>query len=147
MPLKIQLVILALKYIGVRAFPGSNHNPVVMSMFTKSGNIEVVNDETPWCSAFLKAVTSDLNIKLNVTLAARSWLNVGSKIERPSLGDIVILWRESPTSWKGHVGIYISESEENVFLLGGNQANEVNVARFPKNQVLGYRDVTNLVQN
>lgn len=147
MPLKINLVILALKYIGVRAFPGSNSNPTVMSMFTKSGHIEVTNDETPWCSAFLKAITNDLKIKLNVTLAARSWLNVGVKVEKPSLGDIVILWRESPTSWKGHVGIYISESEDNIFLLGGNQSNEVNVARFPKNNVLGYRDISNLVQN
>ena len=50
-----------------------------------------------------------------------------------------MLWREEPTSWKGHVCFYLREDEEHVFLLGGNQLEQVREHFYPKKTVLAYR--------
>jgi hypothetical protein len=55
------------------------------------------------------------------------------------MGDIVILWRISPKSIYGHVGFYVCERKNTLYLLGGNQSNSVSIAPYPKTQVLGYR--------
>ena len=54
---------------------------------------------------------------------------------------IAIFWRESPESWKGHVGIYINEDDGNIFLLGGNQGpnRSVMIQRYSMDRLLGYR--------
>lgn len=72
---------------------------------------------------------------------ARSWLLVGEEIVDPKLGDIVVFWRESLESWKGHVGIFIgfSEDKRRVFCLGGNQRNKVCILPYDAERVLGYR--------
>jgi uncharacterized protein (TIGR02594 family) len=72
-------------------------------------------------------------------LNARSWLTVGGETSEPEVGDIVVLWRESPTSWKGHVGFYVRETEHLIFVLGGNQHNQVGINGYGKHRLLGYR--------
>jgi hypothetical protein len=54
-------------------------------------------------------------------------------------GDIVVFWRESIKSWKGHVGFYIREKDGWIYTLGGNQANQVKISAYPKSRVLSYR--------
>lgn len=144
MDVKLNIVKTALSMIGQRAILGPQNNEKLMSFFNRSGKIVITNDDTPWCSAFLKAVLLEVGLVNFATLAARSWLSVGKEINKPELGDIVIFWRESPQSWKGHVGIYVAENDSNIYVLGGNQANEVNISQFPKKQVLGFRDITGL---
>lgn len=138
---KISLVISALRLYGTKGVQGPENNPVILSFFDKTGKIKVNDDETPWCSAFLNGIANDLGFKKSGLLNARSWLNVGVGVTSPSLGDIVIFWRESPTSWKGHVAIYIKEDSNYIWCLGGNQNNEVNISKFEKSKVLGYRDI------
>src|SRR5574343_407883 len=125
----IALVIYALSLYGTKGIQGNNHNKDILSFFNKSGHIEIKDDETPWCSAFLNAVCNDLNLPKTGLLNARSWLNVGKSVVSPSIGNIVIFWRESPTSWKGHVAIYIKEDSDYIWCLGGNQNNEVNISK------------------
>jgi hypothetical protein len=59
----------------------------------------------------------------------------------PEIGDVVVLTRDTPYAWAGHVGLFIrlSENKEHVFILGGNQQNSVNVSRYQASRVLGYR--------
>lgn len=138
---KLSLVKRALQEYGQSAVLGIESNKNILSYFNKMGLIEIKDDETPWCSAFLNAMCIDLNLPFSNRLNARSWLDVGVKTEKPEMGDIVIFWRESPTSWKGHVGIYISEVGNMINVLGGNQTNQVNIAKFEKSKVLGYRSI------
>jgi hypothetical protein len=43
---------------------------------------------------------------------------VGTKVAYPEPGDIVVFWRESPQSWKGHVGIFTGISfDKNGFIV------------------------------
>ena len=101
----------------------------------------VKDDETAWCSSFMNFITQQLDLERSNSLSARSWLNVGIPISASDSlpGDVCILWRSSPTSWKGHVGIYVSEDANYVYLLGGNQSNQVKISPYPKARVLGYR--------
>ena len=138
---KLSLVKRALQEYGQTAVLGIESNKNILSYFNKMGLIEIKDDETPWCSAFLNAMCIDLNLPFSNRLNARSWLDVGVKTEKPEMGDIVIFWRESPTSWKGHVGIYISEVGNMINVLGGNQTNQVNISKFEKSKVLGYRSI------
>ena len=116
-------------------------NNKIVEYFKKAGFFNAGEDETPWCSVFLNAICMDLSLPRSKNMTARSWLTVGQRVATPEMGDIVIFWRESPTSWKGHVGIYISESEEFINVLGGNQNNEVNISKFEKSKVLEYRSL------
>ena len=139
---KFKIVEQGLKYYGVKSIPGELHEENIVGFFNKSGHLEIKDDETPWCSAFINAICSDLNLPKSGLLNARSWLKMGKEITVPEMGDIVIFWRESPTSWKGHVAIFIKEDDQSVWVLGGNQGNQVNILEFPKSKILGFRDIS-----
>jgi uncharacterized protein (TIGR02594 family) len=96
-------------------------------------------DETAWCSAFANWVAKQAGYESSSQLTARSWLSVGTSTSNPESGDLVVLWREHPNSWKGHVGFLIKETKRYVYLLGGNQGNSVSIKAYPKNRVLDFR--------
>ena len=106
-----KLIEIALSQYGVKEITGASHNPTVVQYFREIGHSWVKNDETAWCSAFANWVVKQAGLKGSGRLDARSWLLVGEKTDTPQLGDIVVFWREKPTSWKGHVGFYIGHSE------------------------------------
>ncbi len=72
---------------------------------------------------------------------ARSWLHVGVSVVDPEPGDVVIFWRESPNSYKGHVGIFMGYSQDKtrIYTLGGNQGNMVSQSAYSASQLLGFR--------
>lgn len=140
---KFDLVKKALIEIGTSSYPGEKTNNKVIDYFKKAGFLNTKDDEIPWCSVFLNAICMGLDLPRSKNMGARSWLNIGKETKTPEMGDIAILWRESPTSWKGHVGIFIAETEKDIFLLGGNQNNEVNISKFSKEKVLSYRSLFN----
>ncbi len=128
--------------MGTKEYQGDADNPDVIKYLQSVDSLSVSaqrNDETSWCSAFINWCMEQSGFNGTDNAAARSWLNWGNKIELPQVGCITVLWRESPDSWKGHVGFFIRETSSYVYLLGGNQSNEVNISRYPKNRVLGYR--------
>lgn len=125
--------------IGTKGISGESHNQKIVNYFNEIGHTWVKDDETAWCAAFLSWVfQKTTGEKLNL-ISARAFLNIGKATVKPELGDIAVFWREAVSSWKGHVGIYIARANEYVYVLGGNQANEVTVAKIPAKQLLGYR--------
>jgi len=131
----------ALSQYGVTEIKGTPHNPIIVNYFRDIGHQWVKDDETAWCSAFANWVALKTGKKRSGKLNARSWLKVGKPIMKPKLGDVVVLWRESKTSWKGHVGFFISYSEDKkyIYILGGNQNNTVNIKAYPTYRLLGFR--------
>ena len=130
---------IALSQIGIKEIVGSKHNPDVLKYFSEIGHDWVKNDEMAWCSAFVNWVCKKANKEFTGKLNARSWLDVGTEVKDAKTGDIVILWREDPNSWKGHVGIYCRETKNYIYILGGNQANSVCIKAYQKRLLLGYR--------
>lgn len=140
----MKLIDYGLPYIGEKEITGKNSNPIIINWIKKViKNFKGDDEEVSWCSIFLINVLNEYDVK-NANATARSWLQVGTNIdEKPIPMDcICILWRESKTSWKGHVGIFIREVNDYIYLLGGNQNNEVSIQKFHKSQLLGYRKLS-----
>lgn len=140
---KSDLVILnAMDKIGIQEFPGKNNSSPTILGWIKKLIPGATEDEINWCSIFcynmVSEVLPDADLSM-VTAAARSWLGYGYPTTNPKRGDIVIFWRESPTSWQGHVAMYVRENNDYVWVLGGNQSDQVSIAKYSKDRVLGYR--------
>lgn len=131
----------ALSLRGTAEIVGPRHSRIIMGWAERLG-IWYPNDETPWCGLFVAHVIQttfpDMALPSNV-LGAQQWLNFGVKLDGPALGAVVVFWRGSPRSWKGHVGFYYGETRTHILCVGGNQSNTVSVTRIAKNRVKGYR--------
>lgn len=141
--------LVALRFIGLREAPGAVHTPAIVAMLDLVDR-SVHDDETPWCSAFVNYVAWILGLPRSESLAARSWLGVGTPIAvsdaRPGY-DVVVLSRgvnAPPANVRtapGHVGFFSSldVATGTVRVLGGNQGDQVSLAPFPLSRVLGVR--------
>jgi len=130
---------LAKAEIGIKEIPGPGHNPKVVTYFSEVGHAWVQDDETAWCAAFVGAMLKRAGLPQTGKLNARSYLDWGKPTDTPQPGDVVILWRGSPDSWKGHVGFFAGFDGPDVKILGGNQSNQVNIQSYDSNRVLGFR--------
>jgi len=134
-----ELIDIALSQYGTLEIPGSEDNPAILNYFKEIGHEWVRDDETAWCSAFVNWVALKGGVERSGKLDARSWLKVGEPQINWKLGDVVIYWRESKRSWKGHIGFPIREADGVIWTLGGNQGNQVKIAPYPSGRVLGFR--------
>ena len=130
---------IALSQYGNKEIPGEANNPAVLKYFNESGfDGEKLGDDTAWCSAFVNWCAREAGLEHTGKLNARSWLSVGKITHEPKPGDIVVLWRSSLESWKGHVGIYIRHTQDHIYMLGGNQGNQVQIAAYSSKRLLNY---------
>lgn len=136
-----QLLKIAFGELGVEEFVGEKNNPEVLKYAKDTKIAGVTTDEIAWCSTFVNWVAWKAGLQYSGKANARSWLNVGTKVTIPEPGDVVVFWRESPQSWKGHVGIFLGVSfdKKRVYCLGGNQGNRVSVSAYNINNVLSYQ--------
>ncbi|GAA5038314.1 hypothetical protein GCM10011506_34720 [Marivirga lumbricoides] len=133
----------AISQLGEKEVQGKDsHNPTIIQYAQEAGFTWVNDDETPWCSIFVNWVAKSCQLKCSNKANARSWLTIGKNVDaNPEPGDIVIFWRESKLSWKGHVGFFFGYSHDvkRVYCLGGNQGNQVSISAYPSETVLGFR--------
>ena len=131
---------IALSQYGIKEVAGRADNPEVLKYFNELGfDGSKLHDETSWCSAFVNWVAKQAGKPYSGKLTARSWLSVGRTVYTPEQGDVVVLWRESPQSWKGHVGFFIRQTPTYIYILGGNQGNQVKISAYPKSRLLAYK--------
>ncbi|WP_299519819.1 TIGR02594 family protein [Winogradskyella sp.] len=144
----MHLINKALSEYGVKEIVGSKDNRRILKYFNDLGfDGEKLKDETAWCSAFANWVAKTSGYEYSGKLNARSWLSIGESVVNPEVGDIVVFWRESPLSWKGHVAFFIKATKGYVYVLGGNQGNKVCIKAYPKNRVLDYKKLNKLWKN
>ena len=136
---------IAAKEIGVKERTGRGDNPRIVEYHRSATHNpphhKKTPDSVPWCSSFACWVVQNAGIEPTRSRAARSWLKWGSDVKRHSLtpGDIVVYYRDSINSWKGHVGFYLAQSDNIDFVLGGNQKDEVCVSGYSHSRFLGGR--------
>ncbi len=132
---------IALSQYGIKEIRGSEDNPQIVRYAQETGINFIEDDETPWCSTFINWCAKEAGLPKSGKANARSWLDVGTATPFPRPGDIVVFWRESPQSHKGHVGIFMGFSKDNnqVLCLGGNQGNAVSITKYSVERVLSYR--------
>lgn len=136
-----ELMTLALSYYGLDEIEKGKFNPKVIEMLKEvTGDDYITN--IPWCACFVNYILKKTGHESNNKLNARSLLELGKPTQKPKVGDLVIFWRESVNSWKGHVGFYITGDDSVTYVLSGNQNNRVCVKPYPTSQILGYRELT-----
>jgi uncharacterized protein (TIGR02594 family) len=139
---------IAQRFVGMKEVNGLTANPMILAMLRLDAKWPE-DDEVPWCSAFVNYVAWLLRLPRSKSLRARSWLKVGNAVHlddaRPGF-DVVILWRgKEPQPGPqvidapGHVGFYAGRTDDEVFLLGGNQGDEVRVSPYSTRRILGIR--------
>lgn len=136
---------LAQRYVGVREFGEDGDHPLIRWWLSLcSFDPRTVGDEVPWCSAFANGVAWELRLPRSKSAMARSWLGVGTPVAlndaRPGW-DVAVFWRGSPDAATGHVGWFggYDPGTRKVHVLGGNQADQVSVADYPAERLLGIR--------
>lgn len=94
--------------------------------------------QTPWCAAFVNAVLNETGLRGTGSNHAMSFANYGVKTNDPQKGDIVVMTT--------HVGFFDGYTYRNgkkyVVVLGGNQANKVQISQYPASKVVSYRRAT-----
>lgn len=128
-------------YLDITEVRGKESDPIIEGWINNFFDGERDDSTIAWCSIFMWNMLNELCIPSNKSAAARSWLKHGKELTEPEYGCIAVLWRGSKDGWKGHVGIYIRETDTHVLLLGGNQSNKVTYSWYTKNRVLGYRTI------
>lgn len=147
---ELSWVKIARSYIGQKEIKGANHNPTILALWQEAFKNKGLptpavfkNDETAWCGGFVGGVLAKSGLGQHIPngfAMARSWLNVGTKLNNPAYGCVVIFWRGNRTGSSGHVGFVVGRDKRgNLMVLGGNQADTVNIMPFDKGRVLGYR--------
>lgn len=131
----------AMAFLGERSIRGPEHNKSIVEFFISSGFPFIKDDDTPWCSAFINFITMYLDLPSSHSLLARSWEKIGVETTKPEIGDIVTFWRISKESGFGHVGIYLGQDDNNIWVLGGNQNNMVGIDKYSKEFFTGFRNI------
>ncbi len=134
----------ALAEYGITEVVGSNNNPRILQYSKEIGYSWVQGDELSWCSIFANWVAMKAGYQRSGKLDARSWLKVGTPTTTPKMGDVVVFWRVKKSDWRGHVGFFINYSQDKkyIYVLGGNQNNQVCIKPYPVYRLLGFRSIT-----
>jgi uncharacterized protein (TIGR02594 family) len=140
----------AQRFVGVAELPGPGSNPFVLAMLRLDASWPA-SDDVPWCSAFVNFVAWGLRLPRSKSLRARSWLTVGTPVAPVDArvdADVVILDRAAPPvpsplilDAPGHVGFFAGYEtmRDIVYILGGNQADQVSIQGYPRSKILGIR--------
>jgi uncharacterized protein (TIGR02594 family) len=130
----------AKRLLGLREGPGSRDNPNIIDWADQLG-IDYDHDDIPWCGLFVAhcvgATLPEEPLPAN-PLGARNRAKFGDAAQE-ALGAILVFWRESPNSGKGHVGLYHGEDASAYHVLGGNQSDSVSVTRVAKSRLVAIR--------
>lgn len=130
---------MAREEIGTKEVPGPKSNPRIEAYYAEAGH-PGLRDDVAWCAALVGCMLKRSGLPNTGSLAARSYLNYGTKLDEPRLGCIVV-FKRSNSSWEGHVGFYVGETANHIKVCGGNQSDSVSIASYPKSKLLpgGYR--------
>lgn len=149
-PIEITAFELAQRFVGVKEIPGTKSDSQVLAMLRLDQKWPKY-DDVPWCSAFTNYIAWLLRLPRSKSLRARSWLLIGKPIplaEAVPGFDVVILKRGSGTQpgpdvidAPGHVGFFAGIEGSKVLILGGNQADSVNISAYPRKRVIGTRQL------
>ena len=137
-----KLIQIASQEIGTTEIEGSRSNPRILE-YAKVAGFEgwYHNDDTPWCSVFLNWATEKAGLERSKSGRASSWQQVGRAIAKPEPGDLALFVPVPNASSVTHVGIYLgySQDQTRIYVLGGNQSDQVNITAFPANTLAEFR--------
>ena len=129
---------IAAQELGVTQHPPGQSNPRITE-YHDGTNICGYDDKASWCSSFVNWCLLRSGWAGTGSALARSWLDWGRPLQDPVPGCVVVLWRDDPATWRGHVGFFLRADADQLVLLGGNQLGQVRAHGYPRAQLLGLR--------
>ena len=115
----------AAKHLGLQEIPGKDHNPKILHWIRSLGGW-FTDDETSWCGTFVAHCirTAGYDVPKH-WYRAKAWSAFGQPCSLQT-GAIAVFGRKGG----GHVGFVVGQSEDgsSIYILGGNQRNEVNIS-------------------
>lgn len=121
--------------MGTKEVLGSKNNPDILD-WAEDLDIHYSDDDIPWCGLFVAhcvgATLPQEALPAN-PLGARQWERFGDSTQ-PRVGAVMVFWRISRQSGKGHVGFYVGEDDDAYQVLGGNQSDSVNLTWLSKSR-------------
>ncbi len=128
----------ALPLLGIQEITGERNDPTIMDWAAEIGGwvkSYYKCDEIPWCGLFMGVVAKRAGYPFGQRiLSALEWRNWGAPAT-PSLGCVLVFQRPGG----GHVGIYVGEDRDTYHVLGGNQKDQVSIARVEKTRLVAAR--------
>jgi uncharacterized protein (TIGR02594 family) len=129
----------ALALYGTLETPGTRDNSTIVqwSKETKTKDDDwYAHDSVPWCGLFMAVCAQRAGKAVPINcLGALSWRAFGMQVPVAMLGDVLVFTRKGG----GHVGLYVGESKDSYFVLGGNQGDKVCITRILKSRIHSIR--------
>lgn len=146
----------ARRWLGTAEIKGIKHNPAIVGIWPAIGITWFKDDETPWCAGALtlwlkrgreRALRLGLPIALpapSKPAAALSYLDYGSRLERPAYGCIAVKKRKGG----GHVTLVVGRyADGRLACLGANQDDQVKISPYGAEDFETFRWPTGKVPN
>lgn len=132
-----------IKDYGLKEIHGGKSNPKILDWIKRSFPWATDDSTISWCGIWLAIVFSRIGLNPpDKFTVARNWTKIGEEVSLSDIrqGDICIFWRESISSWKGHVAIYTGQKDDKyLYVLGGNQSNKVGIKGYSIERLLSIR--------
>jgi uncharacterized protein (TIGR02594 family) len=126
----------ARRHVGLSEIKGPTHAAEIVQFWKDIRRGGIKDDETPWCAAFVGAMLERSGVISARNEGARAYLTWGQRLAAPAVGAVAVLTRDGG----GHVGFVVGKDlAGRILLLGGNQADAVNIKSFDPSRVAGYR--------
>lgn len=135
-------ILAALSFYGEKPIAGPGTNEQIVAFLKATTYPDPASDEIPWCSAFLVWIFQQCGIATPANAAAISWMKYSVPTDQPRLGDVVVLEWHDAQGVHRHVGLFVREVLNGIYILAGNQDGTVDIALWKKRAVLSYRRYT-----
>ena len=125
----------ALKEYDQARLVGPQSNPRILEYLQSIPGAENLTDKVDWASAFAEWSLNRVGIIGPKNMKPKSWVAWGRQITEPKPGAIAIFNFDGTE----HVGFVLTDAEDSLIVIGGNQETRVEVRRYPKSNVVDYR--------
>jgi len=139
MPSQQSPMLAALSFYGEKPLKGPAANQQIIEFLKATSYPDPASDEIPWCSAFLVWIFKECCVDTPANAAAISWMQYSKKTDEPRIGDVVVLEWHNAKGVHRHVGLFVREVLNGIYILAGNQDGTVDIALWKKADVLSYR--------
>lgn len=121
--------------VGTHEVPGTHHDEFILACH-QTTTLKAKDDETPWCSSFVNKCMIEGGETGTNSAAAASWREWGVPCSG-KLGAVVVIRQKQTGTDKStgsasgfHVGFFVKQEGDRIFLLGGNQSDQVKISSF-----------------